>query len=91
MNPLEHDNEASPVKELIMRPGAGWKHVGGPVWEHTNKTRVHIGGLVRLPNMTFVSDSKWPGSRTAAQLIRINGQNRKRGLMAWAMTIWKNT
>jgi hypothetical protein len=69
-----------------MRPGAGWTHNGGSVWEHINGARVHLLGLVRLPNGDFLSANKWPDSREAARMIRINGENRKRGLMAWALS-----
>ena len=69
----------------VMRPGAGWEHLDGPVWEHSNGTRVHMMGIARLPDMTFISATKWPDSREANRFIRINGGNRKRGLMALAL------
>jgi hypothetical protein len=68
------------------RTGPGWRHIAGPVYEHRNGTRVHVGGFVKLPNGDFLSDSKWPESKDAARMIRINGGNLRRGLMAWAMT-----
>ena len=70
---------------LLTRPGPGWKYVGGSVWEHANGSRVHLLGFVRLPDGRFLSASKWPESKDASLLIRINGGNRKRGLMAWAL------
>ena len=75
----------SGIKRLVVHPGAGWKHLGGPVWEHLNGTRVHLLGMVRLPDMSFLSANKWPASSEAKLFIRINGGNRKRGLMAWAL------
>ena len=33
-----------------MRPGSGWKHLAGPVWEHASGVRVHSGGLVKFPD-----------------------------------------
>jgi len=70
-----------------MRPGPGWKHLNGPVWEHESGVRVHIGGLVRLPDMTIVTVNKWPERKEAGYYIKINGGNKKRGLMAWAMNM----
>ena len=68
-----------------IRPGGGWKHVAGPVWEHTGGARVHIAGLVKLPDGRYLHANKWPECRDAERLIRANGGNRKRGLMAWAI------
>ena len=76
---------AGPVKLCVMRPGSGWRHIAGPVYEHSNGTRVHVGGFVRLPNGEFLSASTFPESQNAALMIRINGGNKRRGLMAWAM------
>ena len=76
----------APVERRVIRPGAGWRHIAGPVYEHSNGTRVHVGGLVKLPNGSFLSDSKWPECIDAHRMIRANGGNRRRGLMAWAMT-----
>lgn len=75
------------LDRLVIRPGAGWRHLAGAVWEHKNGTRVHLLGLIRLPDMTWVSADKWPESKDAHRMIRINGGNRKRGLMAWAMNL----
>ena len=68
-----------------MRPGGGWRHVAGPVWEHAGGARVHIAGLVKLQDGRYLHANKWPECRDAERLIRVNGGNRKRGLMAWAM------
>lgn len=81
----EAQRNERPLERLVMRPGAGWKHLGGAVWEHTNGTRIHLLGAVRLPDMSFLSANKWPESSEARRFIRINGGNRKRGLMAWAL------
>lgn len=70
-----------------MRPGIGWKHIAGPVWEHKNGTRIHLGGLVRKQDMTFVSLNKYPEGNEGWRQIKINGGNRKRGLMAWAVVL----
>lgn len=67
-----------------MRPGKGWKHLGGAVWEYSNGTRVHLLGSVRLPDGTTTSKFRHPEANRLWQLTRINGGNFKRGLMAWA-------
>ena len=70
-----------------LRPGNSWKHLGGPVWEHISGVRIHTMGVVRLPDMTFHSDCEWPICQESSLLIRINGGNKKRGLMAWALKL----
>lgn len=67
-----------------MRPGNGWNHLSGPVYEHVSGTRIHILGMVKLPNGEWKSANKYPENIDAHRLIRINGENRKRGIMAWA-------
>lgn len=78
----QHEGEGTNAAQL--RPGAGWKHIAGAVYEHANGTRVHLLGTIRLPNGEFVSAHKWPESKDAGRFVRINGGNWKRGLMAWA-------
>lgn len=68
-----------------MRPGDGWKYLGNSVWEHTNGSRIHLIGLIRFQNNNYVSVNTYPDSEKAELMIRINGGNRKRGLMALAM------
>lgn len=79
--------EANPLDRFVMRPGSGWKYLSGDVWEHTNGTRIHFLGFIRLPNMTFVSLNKYPECIRGQKMIQINGGNKKRGLMAWANTL----
>jgi len=76
-----------PVDRLVMRPGAGWKYLGGGVWEYTNGTRVHLGGLIRLPDMNFKSLNNINDGVVGHFFIKANGGNRKRGLMAWAKAL----
>jgi hypothetical protein len=40
--------------------------------------------LVKLPDGRFLSAIKYPECLAAERMIRINGGNRRRGLMAWA-------
>lgn len=77
----------APVERRVMRPGNGWKHLGGGVYEHSNGIRMHMLGYIKLPNGDFLSSSTWPDSNVAARMIMINGGNRRRGLMAWAMAM----
>ncbi len=84
-------DSGSTSERLIMRPGPGWNNLAGPVWEHTSGARVHVGGLVRLPDMTFITSNKWPEAKEAALFIKINGGNKKRGLMAWSLSLTSTT
>lgn len=61
------------------RPGPGWRHLAGSVYEYKTGVRIHLLGAVRLSRWGFFS-----ANREARRMIRINGGNRKRGLMAWA-------
>lgn len=70
-----------------IKPGPGWKLLGSAVFEHPNGTRVHLGGLIRLPDLSFVSLNKWPEGNEGWTHIAICGGNRKRGLMAWAVNL----
>jgi len=72
------------VERKIMRPGKGWRKTDGAVFERLDGLRVHMLGLVRLPDGRKVSGSVWPESLKLHRFICINGGNRKRGVMAWA-------
>lgn len=71
-------------KKAAMRPGAGWRHIAGAVYEHANGTRVHLLGMICLPTGEWLSANKWEESKEARRFVRMNGGNWKRGLMAWA-------
>ena len=75
------------VERLVMRPGAGLKHLAGPVWEHVSGARIHMMGMIRLPDKTRLFLTNWRESELGRKLIRINGGNKKRGLMAWAVNL----
>jgi hypothetical protein len=79
--------EQRPLDRLVMRPGAGWKHLAGPVWEHPNGARIHTMGMIQLPDKTHLSLNNWRESEFGWRMVRINGGNRKRGLMAWVMNL----
>lgn len=72
-------------------PGPGWTHVAGSVYGHQSGARLHTLGMVRLPNGEHVSASEYPEYCAAGLLIKMNGGNRKRGLMAWARNVVQRT
>jgi hypothetical protein len=69
------------VKEKY-KPGPGWKYLAGAVWENEAGTRVHMLGMCRILGSFIPAQGN--EYLEAARLIRINGGNRRRGLMAWA-------
>lgn len=72
-----------PLGRKSLTPGHGWRHLAGAVWERGN-TRVHMNGMVRMPTGNWLSEKAlWPQYQQVAWLVRINGGNRKRGLLAW--------
>ena len=74
------------VQGLVLRPGPGWTQLNDPVWEHTTGTRIHWSGpIVRLPDMTM--PPVYPDRWRLNTVIRANGGNRKRGVMAYALTL----
>lgn len=64
------------------KPGKGWRHIDGMVYEHASGVRIHLNGLVRLPN----KDMHRPDQEKLDLIIKINGGNKKRGLMAYSLT-----
>lgn len=69
-----------------MRPGSGWKHIGGLVYGNDNGARIHLGtGHCRLPDGVFLYGDNSENAAEASLFIRANDGNRKRGLMAWTM------
>jgi hypothetical protein len=70
-----------------VKPGIGWKKLSSSVWEHISGTRIHIGGLVKLPDGDFYHLSNWREAEEGRRQIAINGGNRRRGLMAWAISL----
>lgn len=70
-----------------IRPGPGWSELSSVVWEHIGGARIHLLGLVRMPDKSYRDANCMPQYFEASQFIKINGGNRKRGLMAWAMKL----
>ena len=65
------------------KPGPGWKFLGCSVWQ-CGDLRLSLLGGVLLPGGSWKWAWTWPESQRAEWFIRVNGGNRKRGLMAWA-------
>ncbi len=70
------------------KPGPGWSPVGiAPVWDHDRSgLRVHASGICLLPDGCVIIGSVWPESQSLNWFVRINGGNRRRGAMAWAIS-----
>jgi len=64
------------------KPGDGWFHVAPQVYENATGVRILLLGLCRTASHQFISENN-----AAKEFIRINGGNRRRGLMAWARSI----
>lgn len=69
------------------QPGPGWTHIAGGVYDHQSGARLHMLGTVRLPNGEHISASQYSEASKVWFLIKANGDNRKRGLMAWARDV----
>ncbi len=67
-----------------IRPGSGWKRLSDVVYGHTSCIRVHICGLMTLPDGNTISANMWPESKEFRRCIRICGGSR-RGAMVWAL------
>ena len=67
------------------RPGPGWSHAGCACFDHTSGLRVNTYGMCRLPNQRIIVGTTWPEYRKLDRAIAVNGGNRRRGVMAWAM------
>lgn len=74
-----------------MKLGSGWKNVGGPVYEAPSGLRIHILGLCQLTNGELVNGMRWPESSRLNRYVLINGGNHKRGAMAWALSLVKES
>ncbi len=69
------------------RPGPGWRHVNGAVYAHTSGLVIHTYGLAMIPGTIVVWGTRWPESQRLDKYIKINGGNRCRGVMAWAIKL----
>ena len=62
-------------------PGKGWHELSPAVYENGH-VRIHLNGLCRMKAHTFVIDRMELNT-----FVRINGGNRKRGMMSWAKSL----
>ena len=56
-----------------------WKSLGSGVYESSDKTRIHVGGLIRRANGKMIN--LLTISSDPFKFIAIMGGNRKRGIM----------
>jgi len=79
--------DRTPVHAIVIRrPGEGWKHVNGAVWDHNTGMRLHMHGLLRTPDGEHIDGTLWPQSKSVALAEKMTG-NRRRGLMLWALWV----
>ena len=71
------------------RPGPGWKHLGGAVYEHASGVRIHVAGLCGKQGGEPVVVNRWPVSSELNRFVRIAGGNRRRGMMAFAFRLMR--
>jgi hypothetical protein len=62
----------------------GWTKLDDASWQHESGVCIHVSGLATTKDGLQVNGWSWPESRNLDRWIRINGGNRKRGVMAWA-------
>lgn len=82
------DPNAARLQQPVIRPGPGWRHLGGPVWEHRRGIRAHVGGMCGFPVDPIVDGTQWPESRRLDRCIAMCGGNRKRGVLTWALIVF---
>ena len=73
----------------FIRPGPGWIHLGGPVWEHRRGIRAHVGGMCGFPVEPIVDGTLWPESLRLDRCVAMCGGNRTRGGLTWALIVFE--
>lgn len=70
-------------------PGPGWvrRSDTSSVWDHSSGMRVHMMGMVRLPDGLIVWGNAWPESIAVLSCIDIVGGSRRRGLLLWGRMV----
>ena len=67
---------------MILKPGPGWKQQSTkPVWQHETGIRIHVSGRM-IQTKKGISSISY-NDINLNLLTKINGGNRKRGLMAY--------
>jgi len=75
-------------ERMKYKPGPGWTRIKkGPVWDHESGVRIHAAGLIRTKGMTNISHYDTGHWDEIDRFIRINGGNKKRGIMAYSLTL----
>jgi len=70
-----------------LRPGPGWRSFANQaVFQHESGIRIHVYGLAGVEKDVLLNGKLWPESRMLDWFIRVNGGNRRRGVMAWALS-----
>lgn len=72
------------VHGIVRRPGPGWRFAGCSTWQHDSGVRVHYLVVALMPDGTVRREHE---TRLAEGCIRLAGENRKRGLMMWALAL----
>lgn len=71
-----------------MKLDNGWLTLG-PVCKHPAGFKVHVLGYIGYPSGTILSASALSQRDAVTRAIRIQGGNRKRGLMLWAQQVYR--
>ena len=71
-----------------MKLANNWKRFG-PVFEHESGMRVHTLGFLVFPSKQVLMGNQMPEYDRLNKAIKIQGGNRKRGLMLWAESVWQ--
>ena len=89
MAQIENGGSSTSVYSIVRCPGPGWRQntITKSIWDHESGIRLHMLGMLRLPNGEIRQANQWPTSQLADGCIRVAGGNRKRGLMIWALVM----
>lgn len=81
---------AEPASEVraALRPGPGWRHIAGAVWEHQCGIRAHVRGCCGFPP-DIIWGCQYPDVVEMDRFIAANGGNRKRGVLAWSLKMFR--
>lgn len=69
------------------RPGRGWSHVAGAVYDHDSGMRLHLLGYLRMPDGRWLCGNAWPEVQRVSLAMHLTGQTGKRMLMVWAILV----
>jgi hypothetical protein len=73
------------------KPGPGWRHISGSVWDHIpSGMRVHGLGFVRMPDGRWINGTEWPEIIRFGLSVGLTGTTNMRHVMVWAMLVLNN-